>query len=153
MRLRALTLLSLVVLACGPAEEAPAEGAEEAPPAAAAPAAPSLADFAGTWQNVVTLQGVAEPIPSTMHATATATGWTIDLEGRPGVAVQPSIQGDSLVTTTAPYESVTRPGVMVTVRTASVLQDGALVGNVEATFQMPTGQEKASGTIRSTRAP
>jgi hypothetical protein len=88
-----------------------------------------------------------------MHATATASGWTVDLEGRPGVPVQPTIQGDSLVTTTAPYESILRAGVMVTVRTAAVLRDGALVGNVEATFQMPTGPERVPGTIRSTRAP
>jgi hypothetical protein len=141
MRLRTLSLLSLVVLACGPAEDAPSE--------AAAP----LADFAGTWQNEVMLQGTAEPVRSTMHAMATESGWTIDLEGRPGVVVHPSIVGDSLVTTTEPYESVLRPGVMVTVRSAALLQGDMMVGTVEATYQTPSGQEKAPGTFRSMRAP
>jgi hypothetical protein len=84
---------------------------------------------------------------------STESGWTLDLEGRPGVVVHPSIQGDSLVMTTDPYESILRAGVMVTVRTAAVLQDGAMVGTVEATYQTPAGQERVPGTIRSTRAP
>jgi hypothetical protein len=99
------------------------------------------------------LQNTSAPVRSTMHATSTESGWTIDLEGRPGVVVHPSIVGDSLVTTTEPYESVLRAGVTVTVRSAAVVQDNMMVGTVEATYQTPGGQEKVPGTFRSTRPP
>jgi hypothetical protein len=88
-----------------------------------------------------------------MHATATASGWTMDLQGRTGIVLTPSIVGDSLVTVSAPYESILRAGVTVTVRTAAVMQGGEMVGTVEATYQTPAGQEKVPGTIRATKAP
>lgn len=133
------TLLGVVLLAaCGPAEE------EE-------PAGLTLTDVAGTWQNVAMLNGVENPVSSTMTGTASGSNWTMTLEGRPNIPMQVSIVGDSLIAITDEYESVLRDGVMVTVRTASVLQNGELVGNLVATYRTEDGTEEVTGTMRGTR--
>ena len=68
-------LLSVVlVAACAPADEVPE--VEDTTPAVEAETEPagamSLADFAGTWQNEATLEGVEEPIRSTMTGSASS---------------------------------------------------------------------------------
>ena len=73
MRLAASLFAVALLGACAPAEEAP-PAMEEAPAAAAL----TLADFAGTWDNVATIEGVPDPIPSTTHGSADPTGWTMD---------------------------------------------------------------------------
>jgi hypothetical protein len=75
------------------------------------------------------------------------------LEGRPDIPVQVSIVGDSLIAETAEYESVLRAGVMVSVRTANVLSNGTLVGNLVATYKTADGEEIVTGTMRGTRVP
>ncbi len=144
MRFASAVLAVALLAACGPAEEPAAE-------APATPPAPTLADFAGTWQNTATLTGVANPVPSTMTGTAAGNDWTMSLEGRPGVAMTVSIVGDSLIAQSAEYESVLRKGVMVSTRTASVLQNGQLVGNLIATYKTAAGEEVVTGTITGTR--
>jgi hypothetical protein len=62
-----------------------------------------------------------------------------------------SIVGDSLVGQSAEYESILRPGVMVTVRTASVMSNGMLNGNLVATYKTPTGEQVVRGTMTGTR--
>lgn len=146
MRFTPAVLVAALLAACGPAEEPAAE-------APATPPAPTLADFAGTWQNTATLTGVENPVPSTMTGTAAGNDWTITLEGRPPIPAEVSIVGDSLISVSAEYESVLRPGVMVRTRTASVLVNGELVGNLIATYTTPAGQEVVTGTIRGVRAP
>lgn len=145
-------LLSIVlVAACAPADEAP-EVEDAAPAAEAEPAnAVSFADFAGTWQNEATLEGVEEPVQTTMSGGASGDDWTMSLEGRPNIPVEVSIVGDSLVGVSDEYESILRPGVMVSVRTASVLQDGMLMGNLVATYRTPEGEERVTGTLHGTR--
>lgn len=145
MRFTPAVLVAALLIACAPAEEAPE--AVEAPPA---PAGPTLADFSGTWQNSAMLEGQTAPVPSTWTGTA-GGGWTMSLEGRPNVPVQASVVGDSLIVMSSEYESVLRPGVMVTVRSASVLQNGALVGNMVATYRTAGGEEMVRGTITGTR--
>jgi hypothetical protein len=139
-------LCILLVAACGAAEQPP-----QAEPAASAAAAHDIADYAGTWENVVILEGVDTPVPSTMSGTSAGTDWTMSLEGRPGIPLQVMIVGDSLISESAEYESMLRPGVMVSVRTASVLQDGVLVGNVVADYRTAEGNQKVHGTLRGTR--
>ncbi|HYW31742.1 MAG TPA: hypothetical protein VE869_09565 [Gemmatimonas sp.] len=154
----ALMVLSLLA-ACGGAKDAASDSGAasmaSADSAAASPmaAAPTVADFAGTWQVMSTLEGVAQPVPSTMTGSADGATWTISLEGRPNVPMQASMSGDSLVTQTAEYESVLRKGVMVTVRTASVMNNGAMTGKMIATYKTPTGTEVVNGTITGTRNP
>ena len=145
MRALALLLTAAVLTACAKKEE-------EAP-APAPPAAPTLADFAGTWHVKSVLEGTPDTVPSTLTGTADAGSWTMSLEGRPNVPLTVSIVGDSLVSQSAEYESVLRKGVMVTVRTASVMSNGALVGNLVATYKSPTGEQVVRGTTTATKAP
>lgn len=145
MRVVPAALVLALVAACTPAEE-PAMEAE-----AAMPAAPTLADFAGTWNTSATLTGVADPVPSTMVGTADGV-WTMTLEGRESIPLTVSMVGDSLVSESAEYESVLRPGVMVTVRTAAVMHDGMMMGNMIATYKMDGVTETVTGTITGTRA-
>jgi hypothetical protein len=137
--MRSVAALSLaVLLACAPAEEAP-------------PAGPTLADFAGTWQNVTVLEGVVEPVASTLRGSAAGHDWVMELEGRDPVPVQVSVMGDSLITQSVEYESILRPGVMVSVRTAGVLHNGMLMGTLVATYRTPEGDQVVTGTMTGTR--
>jgi hypothetical protein len=144
MRIPATLLIVAVVFACAPADQPAEEQAEQ-------PSGPTLADFAGTWNSMTVLEGVEDPIPSTIAGSADGSDWTLTLEGRPGIAAHATVVGDSLIVETDEYESILREGVMVTVRTASVLQDGMLVGNVVATYNTPEGDEIVNGSIEGTR--
>lgn len=146
--MRVVTALLLATLiACAPAEES--EPMEEAAP----PAGLTLADFAGTWQNTVTLAGVEEPVASTTMGSADGMTWSMMLEGRDPITMQASIVGDSLVLESDEYESVLREGVMVTVRTAAVMHEEMLMGNLVATYKTDEGDEIVTGTMQGTRAP
>lgn len=143
----AVSLLALTLTAaCAPKDEAPADSA------AAAPAAPTIADFAGTWNTSVVLEGTPDTVKSTSMFAADGTG-SLTLEGRPNVPLTLSMSGDSLITQSAEYESILRKGVMVTVRTASVLSNGMMVGTVEATYKTPTGAQVVKGTSMAMKAP
>jgi hypothetical protein len=149
MRLTVATLVALtLVAACAPKEEVPVDS----PAAAAAPAAPTIADFAGTWNIASVLEGTPDTVKSTLSGTADGT-FTMTLEGRPNIPVTVSMSGDSLIGQSAEYESVLRKGVMVTVRTASVMSNGQLMGNLEATYKAPTGTQVVKGTLTGSRAP
>lgn len=147
MRLSAVLLACTVIVACGRAEEMPADTT-----AAAAAAAPTMADFAGTWNVASVLEGTPDTVRSTLTGAADGT-WTMSLEGRPNIPVTASMSGDSLIGQTAEYESILRPGVMVTVRTASVMMNGMLHGNLVATYKTPQGEQVVNGTMTGTRAP
>jgi hypothetical protein len=146
MRFSAVLLACSVVVACAPAEEMPADST------AAATAAPTMADFAGTWNVASVLEGTPDTVRSTLTGTADGT-WSMSLEGRPNIPVTASMSGDSLIGQSAEYESILRPGVMVTVRTASVMMNGMLHGNLVATYKTPTGEQVVNGTMTGTRAP
>lgn len=152
MRTTQAILVLAALAACGGAKDAPADTSAMATTPAMA-AAPTLASFAGTWNMTSTLVGTEKPVTSTLVGSPDGATWTMSLEGRPNVAVQSSIVGDSLIGQTAEYESVLRKGVMVTVRTASVLKDGMLMGNMVATYKTPKGEEVVTGTTSGTRAP
>jgi hypothetical protein len=141
MRSVAVLLIVALLSACAPKEEAP-------PPP---PAAPTVADFAGTWNMAVVLEGNPDTVPSTLTGSADGSTWTMSLEGRPSIPVTVSMVGDSLVGMSAEYESILRAGVMVTVRTASVMSNGALVGTVVATYKTPTGEQVVNGTLTGTK--
>ena len=120
MRPLVAVLALTLVVACGGAEEE----APPAQPAAAAAPAPTPADFAGTWQVASVLEGTPDTVRSTMTGSPDGSTWTMSLEGRPNIPLTVSMMGDSLIGQSAEYESVLRAGVMVTVRTASVMQNG-----------------------------
>lgn len=136
----------LFTVACGAGEQAE-PAAEEMEPAG-----PTLADFAGTWEVQSMIPGTEDPVPSTLHGSADGSEWTMDLEGRPSLPMTVMMVGDSLVAETGEYESILREGVMVQVRTASVMQNGELVGQLVATYMTADGDEVITGTMRGTRA-
>lgn len=142
MRIPATLLTLLMLAACGGGEE----GAPEMPEATG----PMIADFAGTWQTMSTLEGTPDPVPSTLTGSADGSEWTMTLEGRDPVPLTASIVGDSLVLVSDPYESVLRDGVTVSVRTAGVMQDGRMIGTLVATYQTPEGEQVVRGTFEST---
>jgi hypothetical protein len=145
MRVLTAVLCALILVGCGRRDEEPAPGAE------AVAATSSMAQFAGTWSNMVTLEGVNELVPSTMSGSAAGDDWTMSLRDRENIAVRTHLKGDSLIGQSAEYESILQPGVMVDVRTASVLRDGGLIGNVVATYRTTNGEQQVRGTIRGTR--
>ena len=150
--MRAMTTLFtlLLVSACGGGEEAaPAEEAESMAEASA----PSMADFAGTWQATSMLEGAADPVMSTLEVSDDGTQWVMMFEGRDPVGITPSMSGDSLIMVTDSYESVLRDGVMVSVRTATVMEDeNHMVGKMVATYTTPDGETQVPGTIQSMRS-
>ena len=153
------TTLSLVTVLCAIAvgacaEQEPAEDLESAaePAPAEAPAAGvSLGDFAGTWESVTYLES-GDTVHYTMTATDSEDGWTVDLPDRDTMPMRVvAVAGDSVVTEMGPYESIIREGVMVTVRTVSRLQDGRLVGTMEATYAGGEGESVVQGRVEGTR--
>jgi hypothetical protein len=153
--MRAIPSLLLVTLiaACAPKDAEPTPEAPASEATAASAPAGTPADFAGTWNLTATMDGVADPIQSTMQGTTDFASWTMTLPGRDPVTLEVAMHGDSLVTESLEYESILRAGVMVTVRTASVVKDGMMMGNMVATYRTATGEEKVAGTIHGTRAP
>ena len=143
MRVIALLITTALLTACA--------AKEEEAPAPPPPAAPTIADFAGTWDVATVLEGTPDTVKSTLSGTADPTSWTMTLEGRPNIPVTVSMVGDSLIGQSAEYESILRKGLMVSVRTASVLPNGALAGTVVATYTAAAGAPVARGTMTGTR--
>jgi hypothetical protein len=145
MRALPIVVAAIILTGCG----APADQPAQAGPATTAGL--SLADVAGTWENTATLDGVPEPVVSTMSGSAAGDDWTMAFPDRAGIPMLVSIASDSLIGQSAEYESILRPGVMVSVRTASVLQDGELVGSLVATYRTANGEEVVPGALRGVR--
>ncbi len=141
MRRTALAGCTILLMAC-----APADRQDDPEPAL------SLADFAGTWNTTTTLAGVENPVESQMVGTADGA-WTLNLAGRDPMPLRVSIAGDSLIAVSPEYESILRPGIMVSVRTAGVKQRDMMVGNITATYRTGEAEEVVTGTFQSTRAP
>lgn len=139
----------VVLAACGTKEEA----ADQSMTAETAMAAPTLASFAGTWSGSATVEGATDPVPVQISGTEDPSTWKMMLQNRPDIPLTVSIQGDSLITLSSRYESVLRKGVMVMVRTANVLRDGAMMGQLIATYDTPAGQELVMGTMTATKMP
>lgn len=139
MRPTAAACCLALAIACAPAE---------APEAAATL---SLATFAGDWQVTSQLEGVEAPVESRLTSSADGSTWTMTLEGRDPVALQVSLEGDSLIAVSAEYESILRPGTMVTVRTANMMHGDMMRGTLVATYRTPEGEEVVRGTTQSTR--
>src|SRR5688572_27951578 len=123
MRLTAVLVALTLVAACAPKEEVPVDSP------AAAPAAPTIADFAGTWQIASVLEGTPDTVKSTLTGAPDGT-LTLTIEGRSNMPVSVSMSGDSMIVQSSEYESVLLKGVMVTVRTASLMSNGMFSSNL-----------------------
>jgi hypothetical protein len=118
------------------------------------PASLSLADLAGRWTQRVTAEGSDSVlVTSELNATADASGWTITLPGRPAMPVQVMVDGDSVMTSTGPYESVLRPGVQVTTNGVARLVNGEMVGITIARYTTTGADSVVRLSSVSTRMP
>ena len=123
--------------------------------AAAAPAATiSLADVAGKWKMRSTDEAGGTPVETELVATADTSGWTMTAPNRKPIPVRVlAVAGDSIVTESGPYESFILKGVQVTTRSVNRLQDGKLVGTIEARYATKGGDSVAQRRTEGTRAP
>jgi hypothetical protein len=138
---------TIATLGCYKAEDS---GAGEA---AATPTI-SLADVAGKW----TVQAMAEGSDSVLvtyelNATATTDGWTTVLPGRDPIPLHVVPAGDSIVAHGGPFESVLRPGVMVSTEASMRLVGGMLEGWTVARYQGAGADSVLRMRTRGTRAP
>ena len=108
----------------------------------AAPASVNLADVAGKWnmRSVPTSGTDTSATAYVLTATNNTSGWTIKFPNRAAaVPVRVTVDADSIVTTSGPYESVRRKGVQVTTNGVLRLQNGSLVGSTTAHYRVKTG--------------
>ncbi|MEP6591944.1 MAG: hypothetical protein ABJC19_12255 [Gemmatimonadota bacterium] len=125
---RVALLVSVVALAaCGRKDDTRSDStmttmASDSTTAPAATAAtPAPESFAGEWDlSVMPMDNDSTLTTSHLSATATSTGWTMTLPGRPPVPLAVTFSGDSVMTIAPSYESVLRKGVMVS--TSSVFR-------------------------------
>lgn len=150
----ATLLCGLAIGACG--EQEPAEEMEPAEEPAmtetpAEMAAGPLADFAGSWDATTYLES-GDTVEYTMTATADTSGWMIDLPDRDPMPMRiVSFGGDSVVSEIGPYESILRDGVMVTVTSMTRLQNGRLVGTMDAHYAGVDADTVVHGRIEGSR--
>jgi len=129
LRLMLLSTLGLAAYAVVASAQNPAPA-----PAPAAGIKPS--DVAGTWDGK-TMMGPKDSVVATwaMTVTADGKGWTMALPNRPPVPARILASGgDSIVTEMGPYESVVRPGQMVTTRATGHYKGNAVTGTLEGHY-------------------
>ena len=92
-------------------------------------------------------------VETELVATADTSGWTMTFPNRKPVPVRVvAVAGDSIITESGPFESFIRKGVQVTTRTVNRLQDGRLVGTIEARYATKAGDSVALRPTEATRA-
>jgi hypothetical protein len=127
---------------------------DTAPSAPAASATLSLADVAGKWKMRSTDEGGGNPVEVEMVATADTSGWTLNGPKRKPIPIRVvAVAGDSIVTESGPYESFIRKGMKVTTRTVTRLQNGKLVGTIDARYATKSGDSVAHRLTEGTRVP
>jgi hypothetical protein len=155
--MRAIAVLSCaaVLAGCTKAEDRAVGDASTTDTAAApASAAISLSDVAGKWKMHSTDQAGGTPVDVVMVATADTSGWTLTgPKGKPIPVRVVVVAGDSLVTEAGPYESFILKGVQVRTRTVNRLQNGKLVGTLEAQYARGGRDSVALRTSEGTRVP
>ena len=135
MRFTPLLACAAVLVACAGSEKAPSDSAAAVPAPAAAPTTLSLADLAGKWtQQVRAENSDSVLVTAEVNGTSDPSGWTITLPKRPAMPLRVSVDGDSIMFASGPYESVLRKGVQVTTNTVSHLQGGKLMGRAVAHY-------------------
>jgi hypothetical protein len=153
----ALCLCAAVLAGCAKKDNAAVDTSTMAAstPVATAPAPVNLADVAGKWNvRAVPATGTdTTPTNSVINATSTTSGWTITFAGRPPIPMTVTVDGDSIMTTAGPYQSVRRKGVQVTTNGVMRLQGGNLVGQTTAHFKVKTPDSVLVLTTTGSRAP
>ncbi len=128
--------IALVLVGCSKPADRPAEDTMGEAPAADAPAAISLADLAGTWSvRTMPEDGDSTLVTYRMVIGAEGAGWTINFPDRDPIPVRVlTVEGDSIMSESGPFESVLRKGVQVNTEQVTRLKDGKLVGKTLARY-------------------
>ncbi|HEX7121141.1 MAG TPA: hypothetical protein VF178_02135 [Gemmatimonadaceae bacterium] len=112
----------------------------------------SLSDLAGTWSvRVMSANGDTALTTYQLHAKGEPAGWAISYRERPPIPLRVTVDADSLIYESSPYESVLRPGVRVWVEGAGRLVDGRLVGSYTAHYAVTTPDSIFRGRTEGTR--
>jgi hypothetical protein len=143
-----------VLAGCARPEDRTAREGEESAAMPAATAPISLADVAGKWKMRTTDEEGGNLVEYEMTATSDTTGWIMYLPNRKPVPLRVvAVAGDSIVTEAGPFESVLRKGAQVRTRAVSRLQDGKMVGGIEARYRIKGSDSVAYRRLEGTRAP
>lgn len=155
--MRRITALfcAAALIGCAGGDEGEVQQSEDSAAAAMAPAPTlSLADLAGTWNvRAMSETGDSTLATYTLNATSEPTGWTITFPNRDPIPVRVTVDADSIIFDTDPYESPVRPGVQVTTQGAGRLMDGRLVGTYTARYAVSAPDSVMHGRIEGTRTP
>lgn len=133
----ALLLCAVLFVGCAKSEPPASESA-----ATGGMATISLVDVAGTWDGTVMAAG-SDTVLTLMELTATsdAAGWAMKVTNAKDAKITTDVRatgvvaaGDSIVMEAGPFASVLRPGQQVATHSVYRLQDGKLVGTIQATY-------------------
>jgi hypothetical protein len=105
-------------------------------PADTVPAAPPivLSDLEGTWNIAYELVSGGTGLPAS-QVRVTPEGWTLLLPNRDPIPAEVVASGDSLMVVEGPFESVSRPGTAMTLRSVYRLDGDRLVGVVAGQYE------------------
>jgi hypothetical protein len=133
MRRLMLVLSAAMMVGCAKKEEIPEVVTE--PPAPVAPAPLDMAAVAGTWE-MKTMGATSDSVLTTftLEATADTSGWLMAFPKRTPMAMNITIDADSVISVSPQYESVLRKGAKVQTNTVFHLVDGKLVGRTTAHY-------------------
>ena len=144
-----------ILTGCARSEQETPKETEESAAVQPATASISLADVAGKWKVRTTDEAGGSVVESELTATSDTTGWTMQLRNNPKpIPVRVvAVAGDSIVTEAGPFQSALRKGVQVSIRTVQRVQDGKMVGDVEARYKIKGADSVAHRPLEGTRAP
>jgi hypothetical protein len=139
-----------LIMACAPSGEQAAED-----DGTAMSGGITLADAAGTWDMNTMLVGSDSVVTtSQLVATETMDGWQLLLAGRDAIPVRVvAVEGDSIVSETGQYESILRPGVMVSLRMVYRLHGEMMMGGITARYQSMDADSVVMLRTEGTRQP
>ncbi len=151
---RSALCITVVLAACAKADAPAVDTTAAMTPAPPPPAAISLADVAGTWNTIARPADGTDTTStaSTMTATADTTGWFVTIGGQK-TPLHVRVDGDSVMVTSEPYNSVRRKGVKVVTTGVHRLVGGKLVGTTVAHYDVKTADSVLVLTVESTKAP
>jgi hypothetical protein len=144
-----------VLTGCARPEQGTPKGTEESAAVQPATASISLAEVAGKWKVRSTDEAGGNVVVSGLTATSDTTGWTMEVpNNRKPIPVRViAVAGDSIVTEAGPFQSALRKGLQVNTRTTYRIQDGKLVGDIEARYRIKGSDSVAHRPLEGTRAP
>jgi hypothetical protein len=152
---RALTpVFGVLLVSCGDESTGDESTAAGTTTEAAAEPTGTLERFAGTW-HVRARNEVGDTLPShDITATGDTAGWTLTFPNREPIPMRIlNASGDLVVAETAPYESVIRPGVRVTVLYFTRLHGDSVSGRFIAMYDVDGANAILRGLTDGTRRP